>query len=68
VVVAGVSALLTDTRDADFTATGTTIGEVLILLIVNSLGTTIGEVLIFVLGFFEPSGTKLSLFFCNSFS
>jgi hypothetical protein len=52
VVVAGASALLTDTRDADFTATGT----------------TIGELLIFVSGFIEPIGTKLSLFFSNSFS
>jgi hypothetical protein len=53
VVVAGVSALLTEIRVADFTA---------------AEGTTMGEVLIFVMGFFEPNGTKLSLFFCNSFS
>jgi hypothetical protein len=52
VVVAGASALLEDTRVADFTA----------------VGTPIGEVLIFVSGFIEPIGTKLSLFFCGSFS
>jgi hypothetical protein len=65
VVIAGLSALLTDICvdigigfGADFTiftgvASGTTMGEILIL---------------FALEFFEPSGTKLSLFFCNSFS
>jgi branched-subunit amino acid ABC-type transport system permease component len=65
VVIAGLSALLTDIcvgagigigiGFAIFTATGAT-------------GTTMGDVLIFVLVFFEPSGTKLSLFFCNAFS
>jgi hypothetical protein len=67
VVIAGLSALLTDicvgigtgvgfgVDFADFTgvASGTTMGENLI---------------VFALVFVEPSGTKLSLFFSNSFS
>jgi hypothetical protein len=62
VVIAGLSALLTDI------CVGIGIGVGFAIFIGVATGTTMGDILIFVLGFFEPSGTKSLLSFCNSFS